>query len=301
MPTNTTTSSAAASSTPSNVSLETTTTTTTQTQAPLITETQDLILPIVEQQKMDVDVEMKSLTTTPTKSQSPALPPPPAPINAMQTDVGIEEEISLSSSSSLSSTNSKIVTQLPKDLDCGIENMETSEQPTPATTPLQQPQQQQTALEVVTSQKPQKTCNERLEVMLSKILNATWNEYCTGSMICPQTASFLEHHPEKRYDFESLVSNVLMESVLRLYNDEDSGEGAAGGGSDISNDTDMKTESAATGATTDDAKVESKAEGTPAYSTPKKIKSDDTEVQEIMANVVDDQPSTSRGLQSGKS
>lgn len=237
---------------------------------------QDLILPLGDQQKMDVDVEMKSVSTTPIKSQTITLPTPPpasAPINIMQTDVSIDEEISSSSSSN----NHK---------NTNIESMETSETATTTVAPKQQSSKDDS--------KQQKSCNEVIESMLSKILNATWNEYCTGSMICPQTASFIEQHPDKRFDFESLITNVLMECVLRLYNDEETGEATGAAGDN--GDADMKSDGAAT---TDETKA-NKNESIPTYSTPKKIKSDDTEVQEIMANVIDDQPSTSRGLQSGK-
>ncbi|XP_065369724.1 ubiquitin conjugation factor E4 B [Calliphora vicina] len=263
-----------------------------QNTSSIATDCQELILPIGEQQKMDVDVEMKSVSTTPIKSHTLTLPPATsAPINIMQTDVCIEDEISSSSSSSNNHKNNK---KLPINLDVGMENMETSEQPSPADANTSQ---KQASLDILTP-KPQKSCNERIESMLSKVLNATWNEYCTGSMICPQTASFIEQHPDKRFDFDSLISNVLMECVLRLYNDEETGEGSVAGAVDNS-DADMKSEGATGAATTDETKSGNKTENVPTYSTPKKIKSDDTEVQEIMANVIDDQPSTSRGLQSG--
>ncbi|KAM7342203.1 ubiquitination factor E4B [Cochliomyia hominivorax] len=249
-------------------------------------ECQDLILPLVDQQRMDVDVEMKSVSTTPIKSQPLTLPPPTtsdsasssALANKMQTDASIEDEISSSSS-----TNNS------KNVNVAVEIMETSENPSTSL------QKQQAAKD---DSKPQKSCTERIESMLSKVLNATWNEYCTGSMICPQTASFIEQNPDKRFDFESLISNVLIECVLRLYNDEETGEGSTTGAVGDNCDADMKSEGASGSAAIDESKV-NKNECIPTYSTPKKIKSDDTEVQEIMANVIDDQPSTSRGLQSG--
>lgn len=231
-------------------------------------ECNELILPVGEHHKMDVDVEMKSVTTTPTKNQTLALPSPSTNINAMQTDISVEDNNKNKST---------------------IESMETSEQTISSV-----------AKDVLTS-KTKLSCNERLELMLSKILVATWNEFCTGSMICPQTASFIEQHPEKRFDFESLVTNVLMECVLRLYNDEETGVASGADNTVNTNDTDMKSDGAVGGgAATNDSKTTNKTDCIPTYSTPKKIKSDDTEVQEIMANVINDQPSTSRGLQSGK-
>lgn len=251
------------------------------------TECGELILPISEQQKMDVDVEMKSVSTTPTKGQLLTLPPPSVPINISKT-VCVEDN-----TSPLFARKIKNNIKLSKSVDTVIENMETSEQSSPG--------QNQIFSDVLTA-KPQKTTNERIESMLSKVLNATWNEYCTGSMICPQTASFIEQHPEKRFDFESLITNVLMECVLRLYNDEETGEGSITNATAAADniDADMKSEGATCAAATEEIKDSNKSESTPTYSTPKKIKSDDTEVQEIMANASDDQPSTSRGLQSGK-
>lgn len=100
---------------------------------------------------------------------------------------------------------------------------------------------------------PAKSVDERNEQMLSRLLNATWNEFGSGSIICAQSASFLEQQPDRRFDFECIVSNVLMEAALKIYNDElNEGEGG----------NDME------------------------FSSAKKIKSDDTEVQEILANAV---------------
>lgn len=223
---------------------------------------------------MDVDVEMKSVNTTPIKSQPTLLSP---------TVVGASVE--------QMSASSKVKCQLAlKDPDSSIEKMETLEQMSPAGTPQKD---QATTNPLDGLQKGSKSTEERMEIMLSKILNATWNEYCTGSMICPQTASFLEKHMELRFDFDWLSSNVLMESVLKLYNDEDVIED----GGDANIDEEMKSEIGAKGG----ADSALKKDSTPTYSTPKKIKSDDSEVQEILANVIDDQPSTSRGLQSGRS
>lgn len=100
---------------------------------------------------------------------------------------------------------------------------------------------------------PTKSVDELNEQMLSRLLNATWNEFGSGSIICAQSASFLEQQPDRRFDFECIVSNVLMEAALKIYNDElNEGEGGH----------DME------------------------FSSAKKIKSDDTEVQEILANAV---------------
>jgi len=104
---------------------------------------------------------------------------------------------------------------------------------------------------------PTKSANEQNEQLLSRLLNATWNEYGSGSIICAQSASFLEQQPSRRFDFECIVSNVLMEAALKIFNDElNEGEGGS--------------------ALTDDKE----------FSSAKKIKSDDTEVQEILANAV---------------
>ncbi|XP_017108741.2 ubiquitin conjugation factor E4 B [Drosophila bipectinata] len=100
---------------------------------------------------------------------------------------------------------------------------------------------------------PVKSVDEQNEQMLSRLLNATWNEFGSGSIICAQSASFLEQQPDRRFDFECIVSNVLMEAALKIYNDE-LNEGEAGDGME--------------------------------FSSAKKIKSDDTEVQEILANAV---------------
>ncbi|XP_061397398.1 ubiquitin conjugation factor E4 B [Musca vetustissima] len=248
-----------------------------QSGSPTTVGNQDsIVLPLDQgEQKMDVDVEMKSVNTTPIKSQTTLFNPA----------VGATEE-------DLSASNKVKCSLALKDPDSGIENMETIEQMSPAETP-QKDQTTNNPLDGV--QKSSKSAEERLEVMLSKIMNATWNEYCTGSMICPQTASFLEKHPELRFNFDWLICNVLMESVLRLYNDEEFIEDGASGGGDANNDEEMKTDIGAKGGMDTTLKKDS----TPTYSTPKKIKSDDSEVQEILANVIDDQPSTSRGLQSG--
>ncbi|XP_075165456.1 ubiquitin conjugation factor E4 B-like [Haematobia irritans] len=248
--------------------------------SPAVSDNQDSIILPLDQ---DVDVEMKSVNTTPTKSQPLTLPPKMVAdsSNIMQTD---------DDNTSGALNRSKCKLNL-KSKDSGIENMETSELVSPATTP-QKDVGQKNPLDQISKQA--KSVDERLELILSKILSASWNEYCTGSMICPQTASFLEKHPSQRFNFKNLISNVLMECVLRLYNDEES-FGEATGGVDVSKDEDMKAEGVAKGS----SETNSKSDSTPTYSTPKKIKSDDSEVQEILANAIDDQPSTSRGLQSG--
>lgn len=104
---------------------------------------------------------------------------------------------------------------------------------------------------------PKKSADEQNEQLLSRLLNATWNEYGSGSIICAQSASFLEQQPHRRFDFECIVANVLMEAVLKIYN----GELIEGDGVSVK---------------TDDKE----------FSSAKKIKSDDTEVQEILANAV---------------
>ncbi|XP_013109413.2 ubiquitin conjugation factor E4 B [Stomoxys calcitrans] len=249
-----------------------------QSTTSVVNDNPENIIPIDQ----DVDVEMKSVNTTPTKSQTLVLLPSKASdtTNAMQTD----EDIA-------ASNKSKCKLSL-KGRDAGVENMETTEQPSPVCTPLKD-MGHSSPLDLLP--KSTQSIDERLELMVSKILNASWNEYCTGSMICPQTASFLEKHASQRFSFETLIPNVLMECVLRLYNDEES-LGEVNSGVVGNKDEDMKGE--VTG-NKGGAEAIFKTESTPTYSTPKKIKSDDSEVQEILANAIDDQPSTSRGLQSG--
>ncbi|XP_039485695.1 ubiquitin conjugation factor E4 B [Drosophila santomea] len=112
-------------------------------------------------------------------------------------------------------------------------------------------------LSIETVGSPNKSAEEQNEQLLSRLLNATWNEYGSGSIICAQSASFLEQQPHRRFDFECIVSNVLMEAALKIYNDElNEGEGVS-------------------------VKADDKE-----FSSAKKIKSDDTEVQEILANAV---------------
>ncbi|XP_017071788.2 ubiquitin conjugation factor E4 B [Drosophila eugracilis] len=104
---------------------------------------------------------------------------------------------------------------------------------------------------------PTKSADEQNEQLLSRLLNATWNEYGSGSIICAHSASFLEQQPNRRFDFKCIVSSVLMEAALKIFNDElNEGEG----GTTLTEDKE--------------------------FSSAKKIKSDDTEVQEILANAV---------------
>lgn len=115
-----------------------------------------------------------------------------------------------------------------------------------------------------------KTVNEQNEQMLSRLLNATWNEYGSGAIICAQTASFLEQYPVIRFEFETIISSVLLETVVKFYHDE----------VDDSLKLDGDTQLAATGIT--DSHGDDKE-----FSSAKKIKSDDTEVQEILANAAE--------------
>ncbi|XP_034475164.1 ubiquitin conjugation factor E4 B isoform X2 [Drosophila innubila] len=110
--------------------------------------------------------------------------------------------------------------------------------------------------------------DERHEQMLSRLLNATWNEFGSGSIICAQTASFLEQYPALRFDFEPIITNVLLETAFKFYNDEveDSFK--------VENEPTLPGLGDTNGA--DDKE----------FSSAKKIKSDDTEVQEILANAV---------------
>lgn len=113
-----------------------------------------------------------------------------------------------------------------------------------------------------------KNADERNEQMLSRLLNATWNEFGSGSIICAQTASFLELYPELRFEFEPIITSVLLETAFKFYNDEV--------------DESLKVEGDTPLATgVNDANGDDKE-----FSSAKKIKSDDTEVQEILANAV---------------
>ncbi|XP_034097538.1 ubiquitin conjugation factor E4 B [Drosophila albomicans] len=120
------------------------------------------------------------------------------------------------------------------------------------------------------SNAPLKTLDERLEQMLSRVLNATWNEFGSGSIICAQTASFLEQYPDLRFNFESIVTNVLLETAFKFYNDE------------VEESVRVETAAWATSVRFNDANAGDDKE----FSSAKKIKSDDTEVQEILANAV---------------
>ncbi|KAH8418760.1 hypothetical protein KR222_001367, partial [Zaprionus bogoriensis] len=115
-----------------------------------------------------------------------------------------------------------------------------------------------------------KSLDEEIEQMLSRLLNATWNEYGSGSIICAHTASFLEQYPALRFEFGPIISIVLLEIVSKYYLDD----------IDDSLRVDGVTPLSATGIT--DANNGDDKE----FSSAKKIKSDDTEVQEILANAV---------------
>ncbi|XP_022216547.2 ubiquitin conjugation factor E4 B [Drosophila obscura] len=169
--------------------------------------------------KNDMDVEMKSVVPMQDVEMAPALSLP----SEVATKRAVRPAIETTKASTVSPERELANKQLPASSDGG-------------------------------SSSP-KSVDERNEQLLSRLLNCTWNEFGSGSIICAQTASFLEQHPSKRFDFDFIVSNVLMETALKIYNDE-LGEGSA--------------------CLVDDME----------FSTPKKIKSDDTEVQEIMANAM---------------
>ncbi|XP_037957419.1 ubiquitin conjugation factor E4 B [Teleopsis dalmanni] len=130
------------------------------------------------------------------------------------------------------------------------------------------------------------SANARLEMMISKILNATWNENCVGVIICPQTAALLEDYPYLRYNFDFIISTILMESLQKVIKSDDYGdENRSHMSDDRANGSDING------------------------STPKKIKSDDSEIQEILSkaaasvnsNTFDTDanfPTTSRGFTS---
>ncbi|XP_033150682.1 LOW QUALITY PROTEIN: ubiquitin conjugation factor E4 B [Drosophila busckii] len=116
-----------------------------------------------------------------------------------------------------------------------------------------------------------KNVEEQQEQILSRLLDATWNEFGSGSIICAQTASLLEQYPDMRFDFESIASNVLLEIVFKYFNDEVEESSCK-----LSGDAATTTTATAPISAADDKE----------FSSAKKIKSDDTEVQEILANAV---------------
>lgn len=236
------------------------------------------VLAITESTQMDVDVEMNSLNVTPTQHMD------------------ITKCSSILSTASSTSTS---VLKPPTDsinksehgnhdskkcIENKLEEMETTDLDTSAM--------------IVEHKQPEQTTDELIENMISKIFNATWNEYSVGSMICPQTASFLEHYPYMRFDFETIIHDVILECVLKLLK----AELEIPEGTDANSSADLEVAAAnatvtTTAVSTSDTKVttspssststattSSGATSNPTYSTPKKIKSDDTEVQEILAN-----------------
>lgn len=221
---------------------------------------------------MDVDVEMKSLNSSPTK-----------------TNLTINPHIELSCLTS--NVDNKNMVDCEK-LCSNPDDMDTS----PGG-------HLSTIISIASSNKHQfveiqATCEERLEELISKILNATWNENCIGAISCPQTATFLDNHKERRFDFELIVNNVLMECVLKLYNNEDIDYAEMTGNIDGKSTTpNTATDASSRNLNNSSNQMEISSS---TYSTPKKIKSDDNEVQEILANATNtEQPSTSRSLYSG--
>lgn len=227
--------------------------------------------------KMDVDVEMNSINTTPTQpmdiAKCSSVLTPVSSAFTTPTDILVKEE----------ADNNGLVKTKGND----IEHMETTEN-----------------TETISERKqPEQSVDERIEAMISKIFNATWNEHSVGSMICPRTASFLEHYPHMRFEFETIIHDVLLECVLKIYKEEhETKEGASGTKAASANtDSDVPSGSGSTSAAALNANDNNKATSStsttsstatalttatanPTYSTPKKIKSDDTEVQEILAN-----------------
>lgn len=139
--------------------------------------------------------------------------------------------------------------------------------PLPASFAAKPVQPQQPVIIIKASQL---SVDQQNEQMLSRLLNATWNEYGSGVIICAQTATFLEQYPALRFEFEAIICNVLLETVMKFYHDE----------IDDSLKLDGETSVTATGIS--DANGDDKE-----FSSAKKIKSDDTEVQEILANAVE--------------
>lgn len=286
-----------------------------------------------QQPKMDVDVEMKSLSNTPTKSTTDKML---ALTNLIRRDGErvLKDDHSVNTSMSASVSGLNNLKKRNQDDQDGDERMEVSEHTSPVSGQI---------MMISTEKQLEQTTNylsstslsrdEHLEQIISKILDATWNEYCTGAMICPQMASFLEQYPQKRFDFMNIVPDVLIECVLRIYNDEqnlssrnelneDNKPGSSStaqinGKRDVEsmvtdedqqqtslnkkeNENQMETiETSTSNAenTNGTAITSLSIASTPTYATPKKIKSNDSEVQEIMANANrTDQPSTSRNL-----
>ncbi|XP_012159781.1 ubiquitin conjugation factor E4 B isoform X2 [Ceratitis capitata] len=222
---------------------------------------------VPEAPNLDGDVEMNSLNTTPTQHLD---------VTKCTTVLALASAM-FSPPKTVDDKNDSKNTDLSN-----IEQMETGDSEN---------------TEMITEEK--QSIDERIEHMLSKIFNATWNEYGVGSTICPQTASFLEHYPQMRFDFETIIHDVLLECVLKIFKDEYEGKEAAENSANSTAEFEAQTsggDNVASGVNTSDTKASPSpttsataststgASSNPTYSTPKKIKSDDTEVQEILAN-----------------
>ncbi|XP_067624496.1 ubiquitin conjugation factor E4 B isoform X2 [Eurosta solidaginis] len=264
------------------------------------------ILSATESTKMDVDVEMNSLNTTPTQLMDITKCSSTSLLTAASSSSNTSVFTPLTIVNATNNATSKEEQQVNNDSKqkSDIESMETTEDEIPT--------DHKTNERKRTQKKP---VDERIESMLSLTFNATWNEYSLGSMICPRTASFLEHYPQMRFDFETIMHDVLLECVLKLYNEEAERTDDACGGSGIrstSDAADVASSSGSSSTTTVNISNENNKAPTsttttnvaaapttsylttsavaaastsnPTYSTPKKIKSDDTEVQEILAN-----------------
>lgn len=240
-----------------------------------------------EQCKMDVDVDMKSICATPTK-----------PMDIAETTDFIMAAITHNSSSSSTTGFDLAATSTSNK----VEVMETTDDSTTTTTNTaytETVEAEKKAERTNSSSSPpparqlsnecEKSADEKLEALLSRILNATWSEYCSGAIICAQTANLLEQSPELRFDFETIISCVIMECVMKLYKEGEPLEDAT-----------LSTTTVAGVGNNNNNNSSSSGSSNPNYSTPKKIKSDDTEVQEILANAEatakTETPSTSRGF-----
>lgn len=192
-------------------------------------------------------------------------------------DTNVGDKASLHSSPLMSKTDSDV--EMKSVASTPVQDVEMATTPAvhatpppalpPASLAAKPVQPQQPVINIKSSQL---SVDQQNEQMLSRLLNATWNEYGSGVIICAQTASFLEQYPALRFEFEAIICNVLLETVVKFYHDE----------IDDSLKLDGDTSLSANATGINDANGDDKE-----FSSAKKIKSDDTEVQEILANAVE--------------
>ncbi|XP_055375638.1 ubiquitin conjugation factor E4 B [Condylostylus longicornis] len=140
-----------------------------------------------------------TITSTPTKRPSQSL-------STTSSGTSLNEKMDTDESSISTSQNNlsiKITNKLDNkeqsiDRDSGIENMETNEISTP---PI--------------DLQPEIPLQERIEIVLSSVLNCNWNEQCVGEIKCEETSQITRQNIF-RYNFDNIVSSALYE-VLNMY------------------------------------------------------------------------------------